>query len=78
MPSIEVIVKIAKTYDVSIDFLLIDGAPRRSLEQPNLGKLAQRIIAVTDISEEDEKMLLHLIDALEAKNKLKAIAANVG
>ena len=78
MPSIEVIVKIAKAYNVSIDFLLIDDAPRRPLEQPHLSKLAQRVITLENLSEDDEKSLLHLIDAIAAKNKLKAIAADVG
>jgi len=78
MPSIEVIIKIAKAYNVSIDFLLIDEAPRRALTQPHLSKLAQRVMTLEDLSEDDEKSLLHLIDAIAAKNKLKAIAADVG
>ncbi len=77
MPSVEVIIKIAKAYNVSIDYLLIDGSQRRSL-QNNMNKLAQRCLSIENLSEDDERSLLHLIDAIAAKNKLKAIAANVG
>jgi len=77
MPSIEVVVKMAKAYNVSIDYLLLDDVPRRPLDL-HASKLAEKIMRVEQLSEEDERSLLHLLDAIEAKNKLKALAANVG
>lgn len=77
MPSIEVVVKMAKAYNVSIDYLLLDGVPRRPLEL-HASKLAERIMRLEQLSEDDERSLLHLLDAIEAKNKLKALAADVG
>lgn len=77
MPSVEVVVKMAKAFNVSLDFLLLDDAGRRPLDAPTT-KLAQRVLAVNDLSEDDEKSLLHVLDAIEAKNKLKKIAADVG
>ena len=41
-------------------------------------KLAQRVLSLEGLSEDDEKSLLHVLDAIEAKNKLKKIAAGVG
>ena len=76
-PSVEVVIKMARAFDVSLDFLLLDEAPRRPLQSP-MSKLAQRVIAIDELSDDDERSLLHLIDAIEAKNKLKAIAAEVG
>lgn len=76
-PSIEVMIKIARAYNVSLDFLLIDDAERRPLAVPT-SRLAQRVLEATDLSEEDEKSLLHVLEAIEAKNKLKKLAANVG
>jgi transcriptional regulator with XRE-family HTH domain len=76
VPSVEVIVKIAKAFNVCIDFLLIDNAPKKSLEAPH-SKLAERILAIDDLSEEDERSLLHLVDAIVAKNKLKALANGI-
>jgi transcriptional regulator with XRE-family HTH domain len=78
MPSIEVIIKMAKAYNVSIDYLLLDDVPRRSLEATQVSKLSERITRLGPVSEDDERSLLHLIDAIEAKNKLKEIAAGIG
>jgi len=77
-PSVDVVVKMAKTFNISIDFLLIEDAPRKPLGGPR-NKLAERVMAIdaNALSKEDERTLLHFIDAIEAKNKLKAVAANV-
>jgi transcriptional regulator with XRE-family HTH domain len=77
VPSVEVIVKVATTFDVSIDYLLLEKAPRRPLQAPQ-SKLIQKIIEIGTLSAEDERSLLHLLEAIEAKNKLKQIIANVG
>ena len=77
MPSIDVIIKIAKAYNVSIDYLLIDEAPRRSFDKPK-GRLVERVLALGPISDEDEQSLLHMLEAIDAKNKFKELAANVG
>jgi len=76
VPSVEVIIKMAKAFNVCIDFLLIDEAPKKPLEAPH-SKLAERILEIDDLSEEDEKSLLHLVDAIVAKNKLKALAKGI-
>ncbi len=76
IPSVEVTVKMAKAFNVSLDYLLIEDAPMRPLA-PRSGKLVERLTTLEKMSEEDERSLLHLIDAIEAKNRLKLIAANV-
>ena len=76
MPSVDVIIKMAKAYDVSIDYLLVEDAPRRTLQTP-MSKLAERVLSVGPLSEDDERSLLHMLEAIEAKNRFKAIAANV-
>ncbi len=77
VPSIEVVIKIATAFDVSLDYLLLDDAPRRALAAPT-SRLVDRIRELGELSEDDEKSLLHLLDAIEAKNKLKQLAAKVG
>ncbi len=77
VPSVEVIIKVAQAFDVSIDFLLLEKAPRRALHAPQ-SKLVQRILEMGALSVDDEKSLLHMLEAIEAKNKLKALAAKVG
>ena len=76
VPSVEVLVKIAKAYDVSLDFLVLDDAPRRSLS-PTTSPVADRLQELSALSADDEQCLLHLLDALEAKNRLKEIAAHL-
>ena len=77
VPSVEVIVKVATAFNVSIDYLLLEKAPRRPLQAPQ-SKLVQKIAEIGPLSTDDEKSLLHLLDAIEAKNKLKQVLANVG
>jgi len=77
IPSVEVVIKMAKAFNVCIDYLLLDSAPRKPLDSTH-SKLAERVLGIENLSEDDEKSLLHLIDAVEAKNKLKAIAEGVG
>jgi transcriptional regulator with XRE-family HTH domain len=76
MPSVDVIVKVAKAYDVSIDYLLLDDVPRRPARPPS-GKLAERVLTIAPLSEEDENSILNLLDAIEARQKLKELAASV-
>lgn len=76
-PSIEVVVKMAGAFGVSIDYLLLDDASRSRLERPK-SRLAERVAGLGNLSEEDEKSLLHILEAIEAKNKLRALVAELG
>jgi hypothetical protein len=64
-PSVEVVVKLAKAFDVGVDHLLLEDAPRRPLHEP-AGKLAEKIMHLDNLSEEDEASLLHVVSAIEA------------
>ena len=52
-PCVEVVVKIAKAYDVSVDYLLLDDAPRRSLLEPVDDAIVQRLKDVQALGDED-------------------------
>lgn len=75
-PSVEVVVKLAKAFDVSVDHLLFDDAPKRPLHK-STNKLTEKIMHLDNMSEEDEKSLLHVVSAIEAKNKLKSLMADI-
>lgn len=75
-PSVDVVVKLAKAFDVSVDHLLIDNAPRRSLHEP-ASELAEKIMHLENMSKEDEASLLHVVSAIEAKNKLKSLMQDI-
>lgn len=65
MPSIEVIMKIADVLEVSIDFLV--GSTSLKLDKPTLKRLED----IQKLSEENQKQLFMVIDALirDFKNK---------
>jgi len=75
-PSVEVVVKLAKAFDVSVDHLLFDDAPRCHLHEP-ASKLTEKIMHLENLSAEDETSLLHVLSAIEAKNKLKTLMAEI-
>jgi transcriptional regulator with XRE-family HTH domain len=75
-PSVEVVVKLAKAFDVSADHLLFDDAPKRAMQEP-VGKLAEKIMHLENLSDADEASLLHVLSAIEAKNKLKTLMESI-
>ncbi len=75
-PSVDVVIKLAKAFDVSVDHLLIDDAPKRPLHEP-FSKLTEKIMHLENMSEEDETSLLHVLNAIEAKNKLKSLMREI-
>jgi len=76
VPSVEAVIRLAQTLDVSIDYLLLEDVPRRPLKAQDAGFLA-RFQDLGELSTEDKTSLLHVLDALLAKNKLKALARQV-
>jgi transcriptional regulator with XRE-family HTH domain len=74
--SLDAIVRIAEALNISIDHLLIDDIPRRPLHaaQHNLG---DRLAALGELSDDDLASLLHMLDALVAKNRLKTLADGI-
>lgn len=77
VPSVNVVIKMAKAFDVSVDYLLLDEAPRRPLHVEN-NELVDRLNDIQDLSDEDKSSLLHILDALVAKNRIKTLAGEIG
>jgi len=50
----------------------------RALHQVSTSQLAERLKAIDQLSEEDRISLLHILDALLTKNKVKELAAGAG
>lgn len=74
--SLDAIVCIAQALNISIDHLLIDDIPRRPLHAEN--NLGDRLTALNELSGDDLASLLHMLDALVAKNRLKTLAGGLG
>lgn len=76
-PSAEVLVKLAQELDCSVDYLLLEEAPRRPIGIED-SDLAERLGDLKLLTDEDRASVLHILDALLAKNRIKAFAQHIG
>lgn len=69
------LIRLAEVFDVSVDYLLLDDAPRRPRRTPDEAALGDDRIAATELSEEDLNLVASFIDALVTKTRLKVLAS---
>lgn len=65
------LVRLAQSLDVSVDYLVIDTAPRRPLTGPD-HELADRVADLANLDPDDRDAILHILDGLIAKNRVRA------
>lgn len=75
-PSADALIRLAETFDVSCDYLLLDDAPRRPFRSPEDG-LGDRLAGLNELTDHDRHLVLSFIDALVTKTRLKALAGGV-
>ena len=75
-PSIEVLEKIARFFNISLDYLVFEEIPKVPLTFKN-HKLITTFEALEELPEEDKKALLILIESVIAKNRLKKIISSM-
>lgn len=73
-PSLEAIVRIAGTFNVAVDYLVIPDAPRRPLHAPE-NALGDQFAAFATLAPDDQAVLLKVLDALVTKTKLRVLTA---
>jgi transcriptional regulator with XRE-family HTH domain len=76
LPSAEVIIKIAKLFNVSVDYLLFEDVTRKPLHFSD-DELISKLTQVEDLTKEDKDSLLHFVDAIVAKNQMKSLAHSI-
>jgi hypothetical protein len=64
--------RIAETFNVTIDYLVIPGAPRRPLHAPGT-ILDARLASLTQLYDDERAVILSVIDAITTKAKLRLI-----
>lgn len=64
-------VRLAEIFDVSTDYLLIDGAPRRPFGDSR-DELTERIGMASRLPAPDKAAIAHIIDGLLANNLIRA------
>lgn len=74
-PGLEAVVRIAETFDVAVDYLVVPDAPRRPLHAP-ANALADQLAAFATLPPDDQAALLKVLDALVTKTKLRALTTD--
>ena len=74
-PSADALVRLAQTFNISLDHLLIDDIPRRALHAPE-HILGDRAAAITELDDHDRAALLDVIDAYVTRNRLRTITTD--
>jgi transcriptional regulator with XRE-family HTH domain len=70
-PSVDVVVKLAEAFDISADYLLIDGTARRPLHAP-ADLLGERLAQLDQLTAQDQAALIHILDHMLANNRARA------
>jgi transcriptional regulator with XRE-family HTH domain len=76
-PATETVVRLAEVFDVSIDYLLVDDAPRRPLHVPDRGLADRLSVELTGLPDNERDSVLLFVEALQAKRRLKTLAADL-
>lgn len=71
MPSTETIVRLAEVLDISIDYLLIDGAPRRPLIATG-DDFYERLGDLSMLTDQERDTIVTIVDALLTKRRMLA------
>ena len=76
LPSIETVVKIAKAFETSIDYLLMDNISRKPLNITN-NLLYENLEIFEQLTDEEKRAILKIAEGLASKNKLKNVLAEI-
>jgi transcriptional regulator with XRE-family HTH domain len=71
-PSLEALVRIAETFNVSVDYLVIEDAHRRPLHSAQ-NILGDKLADLATLEPDDQAAMLKVLDALVMKHKLQAL-----
>ena len=72
-PSIEVLIKIAEAFNISIDYLLFDDIPKKPLKQKYFS-IINKLETIENLSNEDQQAFIIFLDSIAAKYKMKQLA----
>ena len=72
VPSLEAVVRIAETFNVSVDYVIAPDATRRPLHAPG-SALDARLADLSQLDDDERATILAVIDAITTKAKLSLI-----
>ena len=71
-PGLEAVIRIAETFNVSVDYLVIETAPRRPLHAPS-SPIDARLADLDGLTDDERATIANVIDAITTKAKLRLI-----
>ncbi|HUY45682.1 MAG TPA: helix-turn-helix transcriptional regulator [Streptosporangiaceae bacterium] len=74
-PSLEAAVRIAETFNITLDYLLIPDAPRRPLRSAS-GPIDARLADLPQLTDDERATIANVIDAITTKARLRLITGN--
>jgi len=75
-PSADAIIRLAQTFNVSCDYLLVDNAPRRPFTSPE-DALGPQLHHLNELNPDDLELITRFIDALVTKTRLKNLTNTI-
>ena len=71
-PGLEAVIRIAETFNVSVDYLVIETAPRRPLHAPS-SPIDARLADLDGLTDDERATIANVIDAITTKAKLRLL-----
>ncbi len=71
-PGLEAVIRMAQVFNVTVDYLLIEGAERRPLNAPS-NHVDARLADLDQLTDDERNTITNVIDALVTKAKLRLI-----
>lgn len=76
-PGLEAVIRMAETFNVTVDYLLFDNAERRPPNAPS-SHVDARLADLDQLSDDERTTIANVIDALVTKAKLRLITGGAG
>jgi transcriptional regulator with XRE-family HTH domain len=75
-PSVETLVRISQVFGVSIDYLLVENAPKKPFQLDDK-ELLKYLEDIQNLEEENRRCIFHIIDSFKTKKRIKSFAQEI-
>lgn len=75
-PSIDVLIKLAEAFNISVDYLLFSDIPKKPLRQ-KYTSIIEKLELIENMSNEDQQAFMIFLDSIYAKYQMKKLAKSI-